>query len=96
MRAFFRIPPSSAAAGCPVANEIPPHARNATLVVDALLGTGIAGPAGGTKHKPAGTVFIALAGPFGTTVERRLNAYQRARFKQVTARQALALLRAHL
>ena len=35
------------ACGCPISREIPPEARNATLVVDALLGTGIAGPAAG-------------------------------------------------
>ncbi|MBZ5725753.1 MAG: NAD(P)H-hydrate dehydratase [Acidobacteriia bacterium] len=35
------------ACGCPLAREIPAGARNATLVVDALLGTGIAGPATG-------------------------------------------------
>ena len=32
---------------CPVRSEIPAAARNATLVVDALLGTGISGPATG-------------------------------------------------
>ena len=36
-----------AACGCPVAGEIPAEARNATLVVDALLGTGVAGAASG-------------------------------------------------
>ena len=35
------------ACGCPVLREIPVEARNATLVIDALLGTGIAGPATG-------------------------------------------------
>jgi NAD(P)H-hydrate epimerase len=35
------------ACGCPVAREIPAAARSATLVIDALLGTGIAGPATG-------------------------------------------------
>ncbi|HTS28361.1 MAG TPA: NAD(P)H-hydrate dehydratase [Bryobacteraceae bacterium] len=35
------------ACGCPVAREIPPQARFATLLLDALLGTGINGPAGG-------------------------------------------------
>jgi NAD(P)H-hydrate epimerase len=35
------------ACGCPVAREIPPDARYATLVLDALLGTGINGPATG-------------------------------------------------
>jgi NAD(P)H-hydrate epimerase len=36
-----------AACGCPVWREIPAEARLATLVVDALLGTGINGPAAG-------------------------------------------------
>ena len=35
------------ACGCAVFHEIPPEARRATLVIDALLGTGIAGPASG-------------------------------------------------
>jgi NAD(P)H-hydrate epimerase len=33
--------------GCPVEHEIPAEARNATLVVDALLGTGMTGAASG-------------------------------------------------
>jgi len=33
--------------GCPVTREIPSEARLATIVVDALLGTGISGPASG-------------------------------------------------
>jgi hydroxyethylthiazole kinase-like uncharacterized protein yjeF len=36
-----------AVCGCPVLNEIPAEARTATLVIDALLGTGITGPAKG-------------------------------------------------
>jgi NAD(P)H-hydrate epimerase len=36
-----------AAAGCAVQHEIPAEARTATLVIDALLGTGISGPAKG-------------------------------------------------
>jgi hydroxyethylthiazole kinase-like uncharacterized protein yjeF len=36
-----------AVCGCPVVHEIPAGARNATVVVDALLGTGLAGAAGG-------------------------------------------------
>jgi NAD(P)H-hydrate epimerase len=35
------------AAGCPVLSAIPERARHATLVLDALLGTGLAGPAAG-------------------------------------------------
>ena len=33
--------------GCPVAREITPEMRSATLVVDGLLGTGLTGPAKG-------------------------------------------------
>src|SRR5208283_1024660 len=35
------------ACGCPVATEIPPEADRATVIVDALLGTGVSGPATG-------------------------------------------------
>jgi nicotinamide-nucleotide amidase len=55
--------------------------------------TGIAGPDGGTAAKPVGTVFIGLAGPFETIVEHNFNPYDRLTFKQVTAQQALELLR---
>jgi nicotinamide-nucleotide amidase len=62
----------------------------------AIAVTGIAGPTGGTKNKPTGTVFIALAGAFGTLVEHKLNRVSREQFKKMTARQALELLRANL
>jgi nicotinamide-nucleotide amidase len=55
--------------------------------------TGIAGPSGGSADKPVGTVYIALAGPKGTTAVNHLNAYDRETFKFVTSQQALDLLR---
>ena len=39
-----------AACGCPVRREITPEVRRATVVVDALLGTGLSGPAAGVMQ----------------------------------------------
>jgi nicotinamide-nucleotide amidase len=58
----------------------------------AIAVTGIAGPGGGTKAKPVGTVFISLAGKADTVVIRKLNASSRDKFKRRTAKQALNLL----
>ena len=76
-----------------VAREMAEGARRQTQAHYALSATGIAGPSGGTHAKPVGTVFIALAGPFDTVVEHNFNPYDRETFKQVTAQQALDLLR---
>jgi len=62
----------------------------------AIAVTGIAGPTGGTKAKPTGTVFIAVAGAAGILVERRLNRFSREKFKEITARQALELLKKNI
>lgn len=59
----------------------------------ALAVTGIAGPGGGTPAKPVGTVFIALAGPGGTRVQKPQNPFDRDTFKLVTSQQALEMLR---
>jgi nicotinamide-nucleotide amidase len=77
----------------PVAREMAEAARRETGSNYALSVTGIAGPSGGTSEKPVGTVFIGVAGPFKTIVVRNLNPYDRETFKQVTAQQALELLR---
>jgi len=80
----------------PVAREMAEGARKAINSDYALAVTGIAGPSGGTDAKPVGTVFVGLAGPFGCVVERHFNHFDRETFKQVTAQQALDLLRRKL
>jgi nicotinamide-nucleotide amidase len=77
----------------PVARQMAEGALKRLKATYALSVTGIAGPDGGTPAKPVGTVFIGLAGPFETVVEKHLNPFDRETFKQVTAQQALDLLR---
>ena len=79
-----------------VALEMAAGARERFGVDYALAVTGIAGPGGGTAEKPVGTVFIALASPRGVTAKKMLNPWERVTFKEVTATQALEMLRADL
>lgn len=62
----------------------------------AIAVTGVAGPGGGTKSKPVGTVFIALAGGGKTVVERKLYPAGREKFKRATANRALKMLHRRL
>jgi nicotinamide-nucleotide amidase len=68
-------------------------ARKVSGATWSIAVTGIAGPSGGTPEKPVGTVFIGVAGPSGTVIQRRFNPFERETFKQATAHQALDLLR---
>jgi nicotinamide-nucleotide amidase len=76
-----------------VAREMAAEARKRFGADFAIAVTGIAGPGGGTKTKPTGAVFIALADATGVFVEHKLNRFDREKFKKVTARQALELLK---
>ena len=75
------------------AREMAEGARKETGADYALSVTGIAGPSGGSADKPVGTVFIGLASPTKTDVQRQFNPYDRETFKQVTTQQALEMLR---
>ncbi len=79
-----------------VAREMAAGARAKFGADFALAITGIAGPGGGTEQKPLGTVFIALASAEGVEVQGLLNPWDRITFKEVTATQALELLRRRL
>lgn len=79
-----------------VAREMAAGARKKFGADFAMAVTGIAGPGGGTRNKPVGTVFIALAGEGETVVERKWNPNGREKFKQATANQALKMLHLRL
>jgi nicotinamide-nucleotide amidase len=79
-----------------VAREMAAGARARFGADFALAVTGIAGPGGGTAEKPVGTVFLALAAADDVEVQRLLNPWDRLTFKEVTATQALEMLRRRL
>jgi nicotinamide-nucleotide amidase len=91
------VPPSMlaehGAVSEPTARAMAEGARRQGGTDYALAVTGIAGPTGGSDTKPVGTVFVALAAPDKTVVERFLNPFDRETFKWVTSQQALDLLR---
>lgn len=71
--------------------------RNRAGVTHALSTTGIAGPTGGTREKPVGTVFIGMSSE-GREVEVQEVHYpsDRMTFKEIVARKALDALRRRL
>jgi len=79
-----------------VAREMAGGARKKFGADFAIAVTGIAGPGGGTKRKPVGTVFIALADGCETAVGRKMNPSGREQFKRDTANQALKMLHTRL
>ncbi len=75
-----------------VAREMAEGAQERFAADYAVACTGIAGPAGGTKEKPVGTVYMAVAAPGGTRVERCQFEGSRERIKEQTADYALTML----
>ena len=74
-------------------------ARGARRLFDtdvAISAAGIAGPTGGTPHKPVGLVYVALAAQDFERCERHLFQGQRLRNKWQTSEAALEMLRQYL
>jgi len=80
-----------------VARAMAEGARARARSTYALATTGIAGPTGGSKEKPAGTVYIALAFVDQETIVKRFFfPSDRETFKQLVAQAAFELLRRRL
>jgi nicotinamide-nucleotide amidase len=71
-------------------------ARQQARATFALATTGIAGPGGGTKEKPVGIVFVALADGAATQVRQFHFPDDRPTFKELTTQAALEMLRRSL
>jgi nicotinamide-nucleotide amidase len=79
-----------------VARAMAEGARERAGSTYALATTGIAGPDGGSKEKPAGTVYVALADPSETKVRKLFFPSDRETFKQLVAQFAFEMLRRKL
>lgn len=77
----------------PVARRMAEGVRRSAGTTYGLAVTGIAGPGGGSPEKPVGTVFIAVAAPAATAVEKRFFPGSREKVKIMAAHMALDCLR---
>ena len=76
----------------PVARAMAAGALARSRAQVALSVTGIAGPSGGSAHKPVGTVWFGWATPEGLWSECRVFAGGRAEVRQATVAHSLARL----
>jgi len=94
---WLGVPPEElaeySAVSAPVARSMAEGARARSGATYAVSVTGIAGPEGGTRETPVGTVFIGLAGPGGAYVQRHQFAGDRERIRLLATQAALDLLR---
>ncbi len=79
-----------------VTAELARRIRRATGATWGLAVTGVAGPSGGTKATPLGTVFAAVSGPRGARERRWRFPGERAAVQRRAALSALDLLRRSL
>jgi nicotinamide-nucleotide amidase len=79
-----------------VARAMAEGARKRARSTYALATTGIGGPSGGSKDKPVGTVYVALAEEKETKVRKLFFPSDRETFKQLVAQVAFEMLRRKL
>ena len=75
-----------------VALEMAEGVRRTTGADYAIATTGIAGPSGGSKHKPVGTVWIALATPEGSRAIMRNSGTDRSQIINRASAYAIEML----
>lgn len=80
------------AVSSPVALDMARGVKALTGSTWALSVTGIAGPTGGTKEKPVGTVWFAVVGPSIERVEKKLFQGDRGRIQEDAVNFAMELL----
>ena len=81
----------------PVARAMAEGARRALGSTWGIGITGVAGPGGGSEEKPVGTVHLALAGPDGETLHRKMRfPGDRERIRWFASQLALEMLRRRL
>lgn len=79
-----------------VARAMAEGARKASGATHAVAITGIAGPDGGTRDKPVGTVWLALASPAGTRARLARLRGDRGQIRMLSAYASLQLVREEL
>ena len=100
--ALLDVPPAliaeHGAVSEPVARDMAENARRICAADYAVSATGIAGPDGGTPDKPVGLVYLAAAGPDGTTIRecRFSTRLDRTAIRDRAAKTALNMLRHEL
>ncbi len=75
-----------------VAYHLAHQARSRSRAHAAVAITGIAGPGGGSREKPVGTTFLAVAGEAGEYWQRRVFPGDRQRIRSLAASSALLAL----
>jgi PncC family amidohydrolase len=79
-----------------VARAMAEGARKRAVSTYALATTGVAGPSGGSREKPVGTVYVALGFEMETKVKKLFFPSDRETFKQLVAQAAFEMLRRQL